>query len=446
MVWYNSRMSRRTATEIVDDVERRVSDGSLEPGERLPSSRSLADELGIAPNTAAAAYRRLRERGVVVGRGRQGTIVAARTTVAAKPHARIPDDVIDAASGNPDLSLIAQPSADMLVDALQPAAKYGDAMVTPELHDAGIQWLRADGLVVERVTVANGAMDAIERILQSRCSIGDRVAVEDPGHGPVYRIVAALGLVAVPMQIDERGILPKELAQALASGVRAVVITPRAQNPTGAAINAQRCEALRSVLDRYPEALIIEDDHAGPAAGVDVHYVHRGATNQRVRWAVVRSVAKSLGPDSRLALIAGDSETLDRLEGRLQLGAGWVSHFLQRVVAAQLSNPATAEAIRRAAERYRDRRERMVASLAAHGVAATGKSGFQVWIPVADEVAVVSAVQAEGFAIRSSVGYRLSSAPAVRVTVCALTDDQIDRIAQAIAGALRPAASVTLTV
>lgn len=430
------------------DVERRVSDGDLGPGDRLPSSRALARELGVAPNTVAAAYRRLRERGVVTGRGRQGTIVAASTPVAAAPHAVLPSDIIDAASGNPDMSLVPQPTADMMRAAREPAVRYGDAMVTPELHEAGIAWLGEDGLRVERVTVASGAMDAIERILQAQCSIGDRVAVEDPGHGPVHRIVAALGLVAVPMQLDEHGVLPAELSHALGLGVQVVVLTPRAHNPTGAAFDAKRSEALRELLAGHPETLVVEDDHAGPVAGIAVHYVHTDSSLRQPRWAIVRSVAKSLGPDARLALVAGDAETLDRIEGRLQLGAGWVSQFLQRIVAAQLRDPRTSDAIGKAAEHYRDRRERMITRLADRGIAAYGRSGFQVWIPVSNEAAVVAAVQASGFAIRSSSGYRLTSSPAVRVTVCALRDDQIDCIVDAVATTLdRPGGpSATLTV
>ena len=194
-------MSDWTATQIVADVERRIGDGVLAPGNKLPSVRTLANELGVAPNTVAAAYRRLRERGVVVGRGRQGTIVAARTTVLASPYAPMPDDLIDAASGNPDESLLPRVSTKMLAAAAKPGGRYGNAMVVDELIKAGSRWLADDGLKVERLTVASGAMDAIERILGVHCLVGDRIGVEDPGHAPVHQIVAALGLVAVPMQI-----------------------------------------------------------------------------------------------------------------------------------------------------------------------------------------------------------------------------------------------------
>ncbi len=425
-------MSKWTANEIVSDVERRVASGNLKPGAKLAAVRALAAELGVAPNTVAAAYRRLRERGVVVGRGRQGTIVAARTTVLASPYFPMPDDLIDAASGNPDDSLLPPVSTKMLAAAAKLGGRYGNAMVVDELIEAGSRWLSKDGLKVKRLTVASGAMDAIERILGAHCSVGDRIGVEDPGHAPVHQIVAALGLVAVPMQLDERGVTPAALCGALELGVSVVVLTPRAQNPTGAAFDADRAEELRTVLAAHPSVLVVEDDHAGPVAGVPVHYMN----HDRPRWVVVRSVAKSLGPDYRLALVVGDEQTLDRIEGRMQMGCGWVSHFLQRIVASLLSDPVAQKKMEAAAATYTSRRNRLVDGLAKEGIASRATSGFQVWIAVAEEEPAIVALRDRGYAIRGASGYRIASAPAVRVTISALSNNQIDEVVDLLADVL----------
>lgn len=423
-----------TATELVRDVEQRIASGELSAGQRLPAVRAWAVELGIAPNTVAAAYRRLRERGVVVGRGRQGTIVAARTTVIAAPFVRVRDDLVDAASGNPDFSFLPVVTPQILTAAMEPRTRYGDAMITPHLLRAGKRWLAADGLVVERLSVVNGAMDAIERVLGARFSIGDRVAVEDPGHMPVHQIVAALGLVAVPVKVDESGMIARDLRQALQLGVSAVIVTPRAQNPTGAALSRDRAVSLQAELDTFPDVLVIEDDHAGPVSGVQANYLD----HDRTQWCVVRSVAKSLGPDHRLALVAADDETLDRVEGRMQMGASWVSHFLQRIVAALLEDSAASDLVLRAAFTYTQRRERLVLALSLGGVPATGVSGLQVWIPVNDEELVIGVLRDGGYAIRGGAGYRIASGPAVRVTVAGLDDEQIDQVAGLLLGVLSP--------
>ena len=66
---------------------------------------------------------------------------------------------------------------------------------------------------------------------------------------------------------DETGPVPDDLARALRAGVAAFILTPRAQNPTGAALDAARVRELRRVLGRHPDVLVVEDDHAGPVAG-----------------------------------------------------------------------------------------------------------------------------------------------------------------------------------
>jgi DNA-binding transcriptional MocR family regulator len=316
--------------------------------------------------------------------------------------------------------------------AAKPGARYGNNMVVDELAAAGARWLADDGVRPDRLIVASGAMDGVERILGAHCAPGDRIGVEDPGHPPVHQIVAALGLVAVPVQIDRQGVTRAALQGALKLGVSAVVLTPRAQNPTGAAFDSERAAELRAVLENYPRVLVIEDDHAGPVAGVPLHHLD----HDRQSWVMVRSVAKTLGPDYRLAIIVGDNQTLDRVEGRMQMGAGWVSHLLQRTVASLLNDPSAAKQIALAAKTYATRRQQLIDGLAEHGIASSGQSGFQVWIPVVEEEPVIAALRDSGYAIRGASGYRIASSSAVRVTISALSETQIDEVADLLAGVL----------
>jgi DNA-binding transcriptional MocR family regulator len=284
-------------------------------------------------------------------------------------------------------------------------------------------------------------MDGIERALQAHLRPGDRVAVEDPGYSAVLDLVGALGLVPEPVGLDDDGIVPADLERALAAGARAVVVTPRAQNPTGAALTASRARELGALLDACPDVLLVEDDHAGPVSGVPAFTVARPG---RRRWAVVRSVSKSLGPDLRVAVLAGDDTTVARLEGRLALGSGWVSHVLQDLVAALWSDTAVARSLRRAADLYTDRREALVHALGRRGIEAHGRSGLNVWIPVREETAVVAGLAAAGFGVRAGERYRLRSGPAIRVTTAALAPEDSERLAAALARVLegeRPARS-----
>jgi DNA-binding transcriptional MocR family regulator len=132
------------------------------------------------------------------------------------------------------------------------------------------------------------------------------VAVEDPGWANALDLVAALGMQPVPMSVDDEGPTPAGLTEALAAGAAAVIVTSRAQNPTGAAVSAAR--ARPTPADSWPPAravLLIEDDHAAELAEVPLAPL-AGATRQ---WAFVRSVSKPYGPDLRLAVVAGTRAT-----------------------------------------------------------------------------------------------------------------------------------------
>ena len=188
------------------------------------------------------------------------------------------------------------------------------------------------------------------------------------------------------------------------------------------------------IFDTSGDVLVIEDDHAGPVAGTpSLTVCHR----QKERWAVVRSVSKSLGPDLRLAVVAGDDTTIARVEGRQNIGAGWVSHILQELVEVLWSDSVTTELLRTAAERYAERRAALITALQRQGIAARGRSGLNVWIPVPEEVGVVTSLAAAGWAVRGGERYRLKSPPAVRITSAALQLSEVTKLAADVAQSLR---------
>jgi DNA-binding transcriptional MocR family regulator len=163
---------------------------------------------------------------------------------------------------------------------------------------------------------------------------GDRIA-SLPGHDPLGDgDVLCLGLVPVGVPLDEDGPLPGETVVALREA-RAAILTPRAQNPTGSAISRTRSRELARAFAEHPDVVLIENDHGGLVAGAP-HFPIRRRDGP---WAVVRSVSKTLSPDLRPGFAAGDAETIARVHGRQLLGAGWVSLFVQEIVAA-VARPA----------------------------------------------------------------------------------------------------------
>jgi DNA-binding transcriptional MocR family regulator len=428
------RITGDGAAEIAASIERGIEAGELPPGSPLPPVRLLASELGVSPTTVAAAFKSLRSRGLVVGRSRSRTCVSWRPPVAgAWFGAAAPAGVRDLASGNPDPELLPDLAA-VLCQIEPPRQLYGDDPADPMLLELARAELERDGIDAGEVAVVSGALDGIERALAAQLRPGDLVAVEDPGFAGLFDLLRAGGYALRPVAIDDRGMTPAALAEALGDGAAAVVVNPRGQNPTGASLDEERAAELRTVLDRAPDAMVLEDDHLGPIAGAPRLTLTAG----RNRWAAARSLAKSLGPDLRLAVLAGDAHTISRVRGRQAVGPGWVSHLLQRTAAALMADKDVTRLLAQTANTYRKRREAFLATLANHGIEANAPSGLNVWIPVQDEAHVIQHLQAEGWAVAPGAPFRLQAKPAIRVTISTLKPVEAGSVAKAIARALQP--------
>ncbi|WP_410812936.1 aminotransferase class I/II-fold pyridoxal phosphate-dependent enzyme [Micromonospora sp. 067-2] len=428
-----------TAVAISASIESGIRTDSLPPGAALPPVRVLAAELGVSPATVARAYQELRHRGLLATAGRHGTRVRPRPPVAARRSALRPAPMPgarDLSRGEPDPRLLPPLGPHLAALASEAGASigYSDAGVLPELAAAARARLSADGVPAGELTLTGGALDGIERLLVAHLRPGDAVAVEDPGWANLLDLVAALGLRPIGVPLDDEGPLVAGVAAALAAGARALVVTSRAQNPTGAAVSAARAEALRALLAGRRDLLLIEDDHAAELARVPLHPL-AGAT---VSWAFLRSVSKPFGPDLRLAVLVGDETTVARVTGRARVGAGWVSTVLQRLVLSLWRDPAVADLVERAAGSYEQRRAGLLAALADYGLTAHGRSGINVWLPVADETSAVTALRDTGWSVAPGALYRIAAPPALRITVSPLTTGDLAPLAAALASAAHP--------
>ncbi|TPQ15697.1 aminotransferase class I/II-fold pyridoxal phosphate-dependent enzyme [Streptomyces sporangiiformans] len=431
------RIEGKRAAEIAASVERAVGSGGLEPGQLLPPMRELAVQLGVNPNTVAAAYRTLRERGVIETAGRRGSRVRPKPATTAREVSRldVPPGVRNLSDGNPDPALLpalAEAFAAAAAHTDREPVLYGEAAVEPELARLARADLDADGVPDGPVTVTSGSLDAIERVLAAHLRPGDAIAVEDPGWRSLLDLAPALGLRTVPVGVDDEGPLPDDVRRALRAGARALIVTDRAQNPTGAAVSATRARALRSVLKEHPQTLLIEDDHGHRIVDLPLHPL-AGVTRH---WAFVRSVAKAYGPDLRLAVFTGDPVTADRVQGRQRLGPGWVSRLLQRAVVRLWASGAVD--VRVVAAAYGRRRDALIGALAERGVPAYGRSGMNVWVPVPDETGAVARLLHSGWAVAPGAVFRVSAPPGLRITVSTLAPPDIAPLADAVASAVGP--------
>ena len=390
--WERYKLAGAGASEIASGVETAVTAGLVSPGEALPPVRDLAERLGVNPNTVAAAYRALRDRGTVETRGRAGTRVRERpgTSARQRPYA-LPEGVRDLTSGEPDPALLPRLAPPERIDVSHyryvgsaesvleeqlrlRLARHFEAGRASAADKASTE--AAELIAEAKLVPVFGALDGIDRLLATHTRPGDKVAVEDPGWGNLLDLVASRGLTAQPMRVDDEGPDPMDLRAALAAGVRTVIVTTRAQNPYGAVVSARRASLLRSVLAPHPDVLTIDDDH-GADLTQGVPRVLCGATRQ---WAYLYSASKAYGPDLRIAVLVGDADSTDRVMGQLQHTSRRVPGVMQELWAAALADERHDAVVAKAAETYAASREALISELARRGVEAHGETGLNIWI------------------------------------------------------------------
>ncbi|MFD1216154.1 MocR-like B6 salvage transcription factor PtsJ [Microbulbifer celer] len=429
------KIAGKTAQEISNCIRALVQNGNLQPGDSLPPVRALAETLNVNRNTVAAAYKRLAKAGIAVTRGRLGTTICAPPRAGEQEGLSFGTALIDLAHGNPNRQWLPEPQS-LLAGGLPRPFLYGEDTILPELRQLGRSWFNLDCPSDHELELTNGAVDAIERLAVAHLVPGDQVAVEDPCFLGTINALRLAGMQAVGIAIDDEGMCPEALKRALDKGVRAVLITPRAHNPTGCSMSKLRANTLKEILAAHPNVLIIVDDHFALLAETPYHSIIPATT---ARWALVRSVSKGLGPDLRLAFVACDPATAARLRTRLAPGMTWVSHILQALVGTCLSSEDVRKRLDKARSEYARRREELCNALQAKGIEVSPSTGgFNVWVPLPkDAKDVAYDLAKKGWLVRLGSAFEVQdSIQAIRVTVSELQDGQAQRFAEDLGSSL----------
>ncbi|WP_329545910.1 PLP-dependent aminotransferase family protein [Streptomyces sp. NBC_01356] len=409
---------------LTDALREAVRSGRLAPGTRLPSSRSLAADLGIARNTVADAYAGLVAEGWLTARQGSGTRVAERTlpqpapAASAAPRTREPGrPAYDLIPGSPDLASFPRTewlkaARRALTRAPHDALGYGDARGRPELRTALAGYLsRARGVRADadRIVVCSGFSDALTLLGAVLRQQGLRsLAVESYGLDVHWNLLHRSGLRTVPLPFDELGTRTDDL-----TGVRAMLLTPAHQFPMGVPLHPDRRAA---VVDwaRRAGGLILEDDYdgefrydrqpVGALQGLDPdHVVYFG------------TASKSLAPGLRLGWLVLPPSLAGEVMA-LKDGGGWSSGVLDQLTLAEfIASGAYDRHVRAARLRYRRRRDALVSSLAtrAPAVRATGiAAGLHavLQLPPGTEQSVLRAAAWQGLAVHGLSRYRHAAA------------------------------------
>jgi DNA-binding transcriptional MocR family regulator len=443
----SGRLGGRTGRALAQAVSTAIADGVLIEGAQLPPIRAVAAGLGLSPSTVSAAWALLARAGTIHAQGRRGTTVAARHRPGPARYRRALQHSVsfdlDLSSGVPDPALLPDlaPALRNLHRAGTPGS-YLDDPIIPGLAEA----LRAEWpYPAEHLTIVDGAMDALDQVASCLLRFGDVVVVENPSFPPLLDLLDALGVRTVGVDVDDDGIIPGQLAAALAGGVKAIFLQPRAHNPTGASLTPARARILADLLDASKTGdganaavMVVEDDSAGSVASTPPISLGQWLPDSTVH---VRSFSKSHGPDLRLAAVSGPAATMEAVAERRLLGQGWTSRLLQGVLLDLLTRRASRDQVDEARRTYAGRRSAMVATLAAHGVEVGGADGLNIWLPVRDETAALLLLASRGIgaAAGSPFATRDGAAPHLRVTAGLVASD-FEQVAATLAeAALLPA-------
>jgi len=424
---------------IASALGRLISSGRLAPGERLPTVRELAGELGVSPATVSHAWQALSSAGLIVSRGRSGTFVRQPATpwLPARTQSlagHVSDTRLDLSRGTPDPALL--PALGPALSRVSQRAMTPSYQALPVIPELLTVLTGSWPYRCESITVVDGALDAISRCLEQVARFGDRVIVEDPGFPPFFDLLDQMGIERLPVAVDAEGIVPGAFQAALASGPAAVILQPRAHNPTGASMSAERAEELARLLSassRAAHTIVIEDDHSG-AISTSPDVSLGSWLPERVLH--VRSYSKSHGPDLRIAALGGPAALVDRIVARRMLGPGWTSRMLQTILHELLTDGASMAQVNEARHVYFARQKALADALTAFGLPLPRADGINAWVPVADERDAIVRLAASGIRVAGGSPFLASERPEafIRVTAGALPDDVLP-VAKAIAAA-----------
>ena len=362
---------RTLREQLCDQLKTAMRGGRLAAGTVLPSTRTLAADLGVSRGVVVDAYTQLTEEGFLVSRAGSGTAVGDvpqhEAPRAAPPPGGNTSYEIDLRPGPPDLATFPRAAwlaatrevLSTVADAeLGYVAPWGVAMLQRELADR-LARVRAAVVTPQTCVVVNGATQGLSLLVRILAQRGHtRLAVESPSNAAQRQVLGRYGLTIVDVPTDEDGLDVDSLAQ---TGARAVLVTPAHQYPTGVVLSAARRSALIHWADRV-DGLVLEDDYdpefrfdrrpVGCLQGLGPHCV-----------ALIGSVSKSLVPGLRLGWVVAPTPILQQLREAKRDDDFGTGVLTQLAFARLLGDGGYDRHVRRVRGHYQQRRDAFVSAV-----------------------------------------------------------------------------------
>ncbi len=369
--------------QIYERFRSAIAEGTLKPGDRIPSARALAKEIGVARGTIEVAYSLLASEGYIQARGQAGTVVApnlqplARSAPAAKtrpaeaaqdgwqrPAAPLPFQMGLPALDAFPRKIWARLGARHLRGMQPPDLAYPDPSGLLALRTATAAYLQvARGIqcTPSQVFITSGYNNTLQLIMQALFKPGDSVWVEDPGYPPTRALLAQAGMQAVPVPVDAQGLVV-EAGIAREPRARAAVVTPAHQSPLCLSLSLPRRQALLDWAERS-SAWIVEDDYDGEYRYVGRPLPALKSLDRQGRVLYSGTFSKVLFPGMRLAYLVVPEEQAPRFERLCLLLAGGAPALTQAVLASFINEGHFARHIQRMRRLYSERREATATAL-----------------------------------------------------------------------------------
>ncbi len=460
-VWppHSGTIERPAYRSLARHLMAAIEAGTLGPGDRLPTHRELAWQLGLSVQTVSRAYETLIRADMVSGEVGRGSFVRGPRSVPAPPYARLDDEerVVDCSMLTPAVgarharlmqNTLREVAADLPEAALtsfRPGAALGP------FTEAMTGWLALCGLTVppRRVLPTHGATVAMTVALLTATSPGDRVVTECLGHHSLTTLMRHLGLRLTGLPVDEEGITPEGFAEACREApVRALYVMPAGLSALARTMSRARRDAVVEIARRH-DVLILENDAWGPLEPARPPPLSATAPE---RGFYFTGFSKCLLPGLRLGALVMPEPFVEPAASR-HLATNWMATPLVAEIGRRWLRDGTAEELLGWQRRAMSRRNRIAAETLRghdwHG----NRRGLHVWLalpPDADDDAFVAKARGRGVAVASGAAFAIDAREArpKGVRICLggpseadlrLALRQLSEIADGFAAALRPA-------
>lgn len=457
------RLAEPLYRQLYERIREAVLNGQLAPATRLPSSRALAAELGLARGTVALSYELLASEGFIIGQGAAGTRINTELPLSIPGHpaeGSLPgcrqsssDDrfAVPLRMGLPALDLFprklwtrlaARQARQLPVDALD----YGSAKGLLELRRAIVTYLGISrGITCDpcQVFITAGYQGALRMIVTALLNPGDQVWGEDPGYFRARDLLRMIGAQVVPVPVDGEGLVVEQ-GIARAPQARMAVVTPSHQAPLGMALSLPRRLALLAWAAQH-DGWILEDDY-------DSEYRYSGrplpalkSLDSQGRVLYAGTFSKVLFPGLMTGYLVVPEPLVERFTEVAQLINSAPSPLLQATIAAFIEEGHFTRHIRRMRAAYAERRGALAAALERHAGSRMrvelkeGGMHLLGWLaPGLDDVGTAAAIMQYGMMPHalSPWGMAYTPAPALLMSFTNISVEQADTVAARVAACL----------